>query len=247
MGCNISGQKTAKIPVTGAFIKDTDSETGISIRNSIYKICCCVRVNVKKQRKVKDEFQPPTQRRCFGLCCCFPKESDSGVGDGGSDKTKPDIDSNVMIQKCLATYAKNRDFQIPDGFIKNKVGPAPSSTPIEPLPDTLLALKAILMIQRWYRRYLDRLESRRLQAWSIYESLEYSNENDQTRACPPWHAQNGVHAMSELLQLHLFVLHGISLQYEHLISFSNPVGANEVSGGTVVGFTAVLPSSCDQP
>ncbi|KAI0237796.1 Kinesin-like protein KIF21A [Lamellibrachia satsuma] len=35
---------------------------------------------------------------------------------------------------------------------------------------------------------------------------------------------------SELLQLHLFVLHGISLQHEHLISFSNPVGANEVSG-----------------
>ena len=43
------------------------------------------------------------------------------------------------------------------------------------------ALRAILIIQRWYRRYLARLEARRLQAWSIYESLEYANENDQTR------------------------------------------------------------------
>lgn len=42
-------------------------------------------------------------------------------------------------------------------------------------------MRSILIIQRWYRRYLARLEARRLQAWSIYESLEYANENDQTR------------------------------------------------------------------
>ena len=40
-----------------------------------------------------------------------------------------------------------------------------------------------------------------------------------------------MHVISELSQLHLFVLHGISLRHEHLISFSNPVEANEVSGG----------------
>ena len=53
--------------------------------------------------------------------------------------------------------------------------------------------------------------------------------------------------MSELLQVHLFVLRGISLRHEHLIRFSNPIGANDVSGLTVVGLSAVLPSSCDQP
>ena len=42
-------------------------------------------------------------------------------------------------------------------------------------------MRAIIVIQRWYRRYLARLEARRLQAWSIYESLEYANENDQSR------------------------------------------------------------------
>jgi len=38
--------------------------------------------------------------------------------------------------------------------------------------------------------------------------------------------------------VHWFVLHGISLRHEHLISFSKPVGANKMTG-TIVGLTAV--------
>ena len=53
-------------------------------------------------------------------------------------------------------------------------------------------------------------------------------------------AHTGVHAVSELLQLHLFLLHGISLQHAHLIRLTR------CQGGTVVGLSAVLPSSCDQ-
>ncbi|KAG1656754.1 Rho guanine nucleotide exchange factor 11 [Nymphon striatum] len=43
---------------------------------------------------------------------------------------------------------------------------------------------------------------------------------------PPWHQQNIVHAMLELLQLHLFELHSLFSLLQHFISFSS-------SGGTM--------------
>jgi len=95
-----------------------------------------------------------------------------------------DIDSNRRDKNnSNSSSNNNKKLAVHDEANKELVTKLENDTQnlIESPKKSEIAIKSAMLIQRWYRRYKSRIEIKKMTAWNIYQSIEYSGEQDHLK------------------------------------------------------------------
>lgn len=118
--------------------------------------------------------QSSVSSSCFkNLTSCFnTKNNTVDIDSNRRDKNNSNSSSN-----------NNKKLAVHDEANKELVNKLENDTQnlIESPKKSEIAIKSAMLIQRWYRRYKSRIEIKKMTAWNIYQSIEYSGEQDHLK------------------------------------------------------------------
>ncbi|BES99023.1 Hypothetical protein NTJ_11840 [Nesidiocoris tenuis] len=117
----------------------------------------------------KGEMSSSTCSSISSLAEELPTAGKTGNSGPAAGKKKLDVSKHNAVGAFLASLSPRNLFKglrRPDHHSMSKAE---------------RTMKAALLIQQWYRRYMARIEIRRRYTWTIFQSIEYQGEQDQVK------------------------------------------------------------------